>query len=303
MSGATGTAPRVSVVLPLYNAVAFIDETIESVLAQTFADTELLIVDDGSSDGSYARALDWERRAPDRIRVLTHDGHANRGLPATRNAGIEQARGALVAFIDADDVWPLEKLAQQVAVFDRHPEVAMAAGAALYWSSWQGGEDRLFHAGHRHDTVIPAGEPALAVYPLGPAQAPCPSVLMLRREVLRAVGGFEASFTGKLQVYEDQAFLIKIYLSYATWFDGRCQLKYRQHADSLMARIFGDGQYYRIRSQYLDWLARYLRRQNKTSPQLTVALWRARMANRAAQMTGKARPAVRRLRAAARRRE
>ncbi|KQT35292.1 hypothetical protein ASG29_04120 [Sphingomonas sp. Leaf412] len=264
-------APRVSVVVPLYNGARFIAETIESVLAQTFDDLELVIVDDGSGDGGDDIARTWARAHPDTVRVIAHPGRANRGAAASRNVGIAAARGALIAFIDADDTWPREKLAQQVALFDVHPALGMVAGAALYWSSWEGGDDRLVRAGHRRDVVIPPGEAMLSTYPLGRAQAPCPSAVMVRREALAATGGFEAAFTGPLQLYEDQAFLTKLYLDYPVYFDSRCQLNYRQHDASCVAQTVGDGKYLPVRRYYLVWLTGYLRRRRLWSP----ALWRA----------------------------
>ncbi len=265
------SSPRVSVIVPLYNGAPFIDETIGSVLGQTFGDLELIIVDDGSHDGGDAIAWDWERRHPDIIRVLTHPDRANRGAAASRNVGIAAAHGPLIAFIDADDVWPPNKLAEQVATFDRYPELGAVAGAALYWSSWEGGEDKMVVAGHRTDAVLPAVETLLRIYPLGRAQAPCPSAIMVRREPLVAIGGFEAAFTGPLQLYEDQAFLTKLYLGYPMYFDSRCQLKYRQHAASCVARTTSDGKYGVVRGHYLFWLARYLLQRRVLTP----AVWRS----------------------------
>ena len=93
-------APRVSVVVPLYNGARFIAETIESVLAQTFDDLELVIVDDGSGDGGDDIARTWARAHPDTVRVIAHPGRANRGAAASRNVGIAAAPS--IADIDGD---------------------------------------------------------------------------------------------------------------------------------------------------------------------------------------------------------
>ncbi|CAN5691500.1 glycosyltransferase family 2 protein [soil metagenome] len=104
-------APRVSVVTPVWNAAATLGETVASVRAQSMPDWELLLVDDGSADGS--RALAEALAAGDgRIRLLGWG--ARQGAAAARNAAIRAARGRFIAFLDADDLWYPEKLAAQL---------------------------------------------------------------------------------------------------------------------------------------------------------------------------------------------
>jgi glycosyltransferase involved in cell wall biosynthesis len=124
--------PRVSVVTPIYNSRDFLPPAVESVLAQTYPDWELLLADDGSKDGSAELARDYARRHPGRIIYLEHEGHRNRGVSATRNLAIRHARGEYLALLDADDVWLPEKLAQQVKAADAHPEAGLVYGQALY---------------------------------------------------------------------------------------------------------------------------------------------------------------------------
>ena len=121
--------PRVSVVMIFLDEERFLAEAIESVRAQTFTDWELLLVDDGSSDGSSAIARGYAEREGDRIRYLEHPGHENRGMSASRNLGIRHARGDLVALLDADDVWLQHKLSRQVALLDANPDAEMIYGA------------------------------------------------------------------------------------------------------------------------------------------------------------------------------
>ena len=106
--------PRVSVLIPCYNAAAFLGEAIESVLQQTFQDFEIVVVDDGSTDNSAAVA-----KAYPRVRCICK-GHS--GISATRNAAIAEAKGEFVAFLDADDLWAPEKLEKQLAYLDAHPQ-------------------------------------------------------------------------------------------------------------------------------------------------------------------------------------
>ncbi len=119
-------APRVTVFVPVWNRAHVLRETLESVLAQTFQDFELLVIDDGSSDDSaeVARAL----RDP-RLRVVVHE--RNQGIPATRNHGLRLARGGVLAMVDSDDVSLPHRLETQVRWLDAHPEVGAVGSWAL----------------------------------------------------------------------------------------------------------------------------------------------------------------------------
>lgn len=113
------SAPLVSVVVPLYNKVSTIARTLASIQTQTFGDHETIVVDDGSTDGSVEIA---ERFADDRLRIVRQ---ANAGPGAARNRGIAEARGSLLAFLDADDEWLPHFLERSVASLERYgPEVA-----------------------------------------------------------------------------------------------------------------------------------------------------------------------------------
>ena len=163
---AKSTVPRVSVITIFYNGERFLAEAIESVLAQSYQDFELILVDDGSNDGSTRIAKAFADRH-EQVRYLEHPRHRNRGMSASRNLGIGSARGDLIAFIDADDRWRPSKLEEQVKLLDRFPEVDLVCGSANYWSSWEGGQDRIVRTGHVQDRPVPPGETTLAVYPLG----------------------------------------------------------------------------------------------------------------------------------------
>jgi glycosyltransferase involved in cell wall biosynthesis len=108
---------KISVVIPAYQAADTIKNAIASVLAQDFTDFEILVVNDGSRDKTNSMV---EAVSDERIRLLTHP--TNRGAAAARNTGIRAARAELVAFLDADDVWSPEKLSEQVALMEDHPE-------------------------------------------------------------------------------------------------------------------------------------------------------------------------------------
>ncbi|WP_010140161.1 glycosyltransferase family 2 protein [Oceanicola sp. S124] len=114
------TAPRVSIVVPSYNVEATLEETLTALLAQTFQDLEVLVIDDGSSD----RTAEIARSVPDRrLRLIRQK---NRGLAGARNTGIFHARGTFIGFCDADDLWRPEKLAAHVHHLDSAPAVGIS---------------------------------------------------------------------------------------------------------------------------------------------------------------------------------
>jgi glycosyltransferase involved in cell wall biosynthesis len=123
----------ISIVTPAYNAAPYLGETARSVFAQTFSDWEWLIVDDGSTDATREIAAGLGDR---RVRVIAAE---HSGLPAAaRNRGIAEARGKLVAFLDADDRWLPEKLALQAACFAAHADAGLVFCRYRYFfEEWQ----------------------------------------------------------------------------------------------------------------------------------------------------------------------
>ena len=118
--------PAISVVMPVYNAAAFLEAAIDSVLAQTMGDFEFLIIDDGSTDGSP----DIIRRYDDpRIRFVTRE---NRGAVATRNELGALARAPYLAVMDADDICLPDRLEKQYAFLESHGDIGLLGGRATY---------------------------------------------------------------------------------------------------------------------------------------------------------------------------
>lgn len=114
------TLPRVTVLMTVYNGQSYLAEAIASILAQSFRDFELLVINDGSADDSLAIIRSF---SDPRLRLI--DQHPNRGIRATLNRGLAEATGDYVAVMDQDDIAHPERLAQQVAFMDRHGEVAL----------------------------------------------------------------------------------------------------------------------------------------------------------------------------------
>jgi glycosyltransferase involved in cell wall biosynthesis len=124
--------PAVSIIIPCHNAERWLPEALESCLAQTWADREIIVINDGSSDGSLAIAKGFEHRG---VYVLDQP---NSGASAARNAGLRTARGEFIQFLDADDVLARDKIALQMAVFQSRPGIQLVSGEwARFFSNIQ----------------------------------------------------------------------------------------------------------------------------------------------------------------------
>jgi glycosyltransferase involved in cell wall biosynthesis len=132
------TTPRVSVVIPTYNYGHLLEQSLESVFAQTYKDYEVILVDDGSTDDTPGIAARYEGR----IRYFRKE---NGGPSSARNEGIRQARGPLIAFLDSDDLWLPHKLAVQTAFADAHPEYGL-----VYCDLQHVEHDRVIHHSYLH---------------------------------------------------------------------------------------------------------------------------------------------------------
>lgn len=177
----SGRPPRVSVILPCYNGEVYLREAVQSILDQTLADFELIVVDDGSTDGSPA-ILRNMAGGDARIRVVTQP---NGGIVAALNAAIDHARGQYIARMDADDVSFPERLAFQASYLDRHPDVVLVGGYAVGDRNPTPASTRT--TGGRHASTD------LSVFPPRIAVSMHP-LIMMRAAALRAMGGYRSDY-------------------------------------------------------------------------------------------------------------
>ena len=167
----TGDRPAVSVVVPFYEAERYLGETLASIEAQTEPADEIVLVDDGSTDGGPAVAADHV--GPAQVVTLAHGG-----IGAARNAGLARARGELVAFCDADDLWEPTKLARQRAELEAHPELgAVLCGVQEFVSPELDPEVIGVRPVRRRDEGVAT------------------SALLVRRSVVDEVGDFDETLT------------------------------------------------------------------------------------------------------------
>jgi len=208
--------PAVSVVIPAYNAARWIPETLDSVLAQTFRDFEVIVVDDGSTDQTPEVLAGYG----DRIHCLPK---VNGGASSARNMGIRAARGSYIAFVDADDLWLPEKLQLQMELLARHPDLAWVYSDAIVFDGKNGQElCKISDATKLYDGDI--------LRPLLLRDFIASPTPVIRRDVFDTVGFFDES--PDLQLGEDWNMLLRIAAKFQVRFVERPLAKYRIHTGS-----------------------------------------------------------------------
>lgn len=258
-------APRVSVVTIFRNEERFLAEAIGSVRAQSYTGWELVLVDDGSVDRSPEIARAHADDDPARIRLVRHEGGVGRGTGPSRQLGLDTARGELVAFLDADDVWLPTRLERDVALLDRWPDATMVYGPTVVWDGDDGDGPRR-RTGVAGDALY---EPPTLLERIlrGRGESPATCSALVRRKVADAVGGFDERFEG---LYEDQAFFAKILLDHAAYVRREPLDRYRQHPGSVCHRAERAGAYdpdgpSTAERRFLEWLEAYLEERPSSS--------------------------------------
>lgn len=246
--------PLVSVIVIFLNAEKYIREAIESVIAQTYDHWQLLLVNDGSRDASTEIALRYAQDMPEQVHYIEHPGRQNRGASASRNLGIAHARGTLIALLDSDDVWLPDKLERQVAIMERCPNIGMVASRAYYWHE---NGLKILQPMTLSPGVLPPGSWIPKILE-DDDNAACPSAIMIRRDVAVRLGGFEESFRGTGQVFEDQVMWAKATLAVPIYYDPECASLYRIHSNSLCGAI-RPGEKLAARVRFYSWLTEFLK--------------------------------------------
>ena len=263
--------PLVTAVMIFLDGEKYIAEAIDSIVEQTYENWELILVDDGSTDGATAIARDYAARVPDRIRYIEHPNHENRGMSASRNAGVAAGSGEYVSFLDADDIWLPERLERFVEVAEEFPRAGMIYGPTLYWYSWAEARGEPppvpgqtdFPGDPMLDDEVVLEAPSVLRQFLVTRGGCLPGIcsLLIRRDSYERTGGFEPAFRG---LYEDQVFLSKMAATEPVVVIADVLDHYRQHSESCCYRSMARGEYdmeglHPARGRYLAWLRLYLR--------------------------------------------
>ena len=210
--------PKISVIIPAYNAEATILETLQSLRQQTFTDFEIIVINDGSSD----RTLDVLGSIDDqRLKIFSDQ---NGGLSVARNRGIARAEGEFIAFLDADDLWSADKLERQLAALQQHPQ----AGVAYSWTSFIDEQGQFLYV---QPPVYFEGN----VYPqlLLENFLACGSVPLIRRQAIESVGGFVPGLASS----EDWEYWLRLARQWSFVLVPQHQVFYRQRLGSLSSKI------------------------------------------------------------------
>jgi glycosyltransferase involved in cell wall biosynthesis len=206
--------PKVSTIIPTYNAIAYLPEAIDSVLKQTFKDFELIIVDDGSSD----RTFEWASQIKDpRVKIIWQDKY---GSARARNRGIAIAEGEYIALLDADDVWETTKLEKQVNFLDRNPEIGLVDTSVVLINENGKSTGKVVTSKAEKDVwkELVQFQPVCS----------CDSTPLIRRECFETVGLFDED----LLFLEDLDFWIRLASHYQFGAIKEPLVRYRQYSGS-----------------------------------------------------------------------
>ncbi|MBW1910406.1 MAG: glycosyltransferase [Deltaproteobacteria bacterium] len=210
----------VSVIIPTFNRAGKVVRAISSVLSQTFTDLEIIIVDDGSMDGTK----DTLAKFRNKIKYIYHS--LNLGVSAARNSGIKKSTAPFISFLDSDDYWLPEKLAEQIAFFERNPNAPACQTEEIWIRNGRRVNPRKIHRKPSGDIFEPSLKLCLV----------SPSAVILKRVLLEEVGLFDED----LPACEDYALWLRISCRYPVYLIKRpLVVKEGGHSDQLSARYKG----------------------------------------------------------------
>ena len=216
--------PKVSVIIPTYNRLPMLKEAVESVLSQDFEDFELIVVDDGSTDGT----ADEITRYGGRVKLLQHK--ENRGVSAARNSGILHAKGKYIGFLDSDDLWVKGKLKIQVAFLDENPQYPLCYTDEIWIRRGKRVNPMLKHAKFSGWIL----EKCLPLCIISPSSA------LMRKTLFSKVGLFDEA----LPVCEDYDLWLRVSVRFPIFFiDRKLIVKRGGHPDQLSNRSWGNDRF------------------------------------------------------------
>jgi glycosyltransferase involved in cell wall biosynthesis len=202
--------PLVSVIIPTYNSADYIEEALESVFEQTFQDFEIIVIDDGSTDGTG----EILKKYGERVKYLFQE---NGGPASARNRGIRIARGEYIAFLDADDLWVSTKLEKQVSLFHQRKHLGMVTTGACSFD-----EKGVFGYSTDKRKTLMVGDIARNIFLRSNIGTP---TVMVRKEVFDSIGFFEEN----IRQAEDDNMWIRITAHYDVELIDEALIKIRNH--------------------------------------------------------------------------
>ena len=223
--------PTVSVIIPTYNRAAVVTEAIDSVLAQTFRNFELIVIDDGSTDDTFDRLAAYQGR----IHLICQENH---GVSHARNIGIRAARGEYIALLDSDDLWLPKKLEMQIAVMEAQPDIPLCHTEEIWIRRGVRVNQMKKHQKHG-GCIFPNCLPFCVI---------SPSSVLIRRALFNDVGYFDEA----LLACEDYDLWLRVTKTYSVHFIETPLIIKRGGHDDQLSRIHWGLDRFRI--QALDKL-------------------------------------------------
>lgn len=214
--------PLISVIIPSYDRASYIVEALESVFNQNYPSIEIIVVDDGSSDGTYE--ILEKQRDKGKITLLTHPKRANRGQSASLNLGLRRAKGNFISILDSDDMFASGKLEDQSEFLEQHPEIGMVYGQGHAVDACGKFMFELPSNGHSE-----TGDPNLLLLDCYMA---LPGGALIRKSVMDQVGFFEESF----RAGQDHDMALRIMEATKVAYLPKLAFYYRKHGDSISAK-------------------------------------------------------------------
>jgi len=215
--------PLVSVVIPTFNRWPLVAEAVNSVLAQSYRDCEVIVVDDGSTDATASQLA----KLASRLKLFVTE---RRGVSAARNFGVSQSRGHYIAFLDSDDLWLRRKLERQTRFMDEHPEFHICQTDEIWIRKGVRVNPRAIHQKTSGDIFKRSLELCLV----------SPSAVMMTRALFDRTGGFDKAFP----VCEDYDLWLRISAQHqVALVPDRLTIKRGGHADQLSRSVWGMDRY------------------------------------------------------------
>jgi glycosyltransferase involved in cell wall biosynthesis len=214
----------VSVCIASYNHARYLSRCLDSILAQTFQDYKIVVVDDGSQDHSLEILDEYQKRFPEKIRFYCHPGNSNRGISYTTNTTIRLSDGEYIATIGSDDLWYPEKLELQVALLEQHPEF----GYVYSYADFIDQDDHPLPGRYGVDITQdpnPVGQMILSCH------QPAMTVLF-RRDFLNKIEWFDETL-----IYSDWDLMLRMTALWPAGFTDRPLAKYRIHGKNISKHI------------------------------------------------------------------
>lgn len=211
--------PRVSAIIPTYNRGWSIRDAVQSVLAQSYDDFELIVVDDGSTDNTKELLLKYENK----IKYIYQD---NKGVSSARNSGIKESRGKYISLLDSDDIWRKKKLYEQIKLIDGNPGIRVCYTNEIWYKNGKHLNQKKKHRKY-------SGNIFEKCLPLCIISA---SSVIIAREVFDDVGLFDEDF----EVCEDYDLWLRIAMNYNVHFiDKKLIVKRGGHPGQLSEKYWG----------------------------------------------------------------